>query len=106
MKQSIRLSAMFLSLSGVLLLSACSGTGGYSTVHYGVYSGYGYPSYGGGNNYYYYNNRPNNPNRPDRPVRPERPSTQPVQRPGGGMGRPVRAPPGGGGFGGGGRGRR
>jgi len=111
MKQSIRPFVILLALSGVLLLTGCSGSGGgHSSVHYGVYSGYGYPYYGsGGNNYYYYNNRPNRPNRPDRPDRPdrpnrpERPTTLPAQRPGGGMGRPAMSR-GGGGFGGGGRG--
>ena len=112
MKQSIRPFVIFLALSSVLLLTACSGSGGgYSSVHYGVYSGYGYPYYGrGDNNYYYYNNRPNRPNRPDRPDRPnrpnrpERPVNLPAQRPGGGMGRPAISR--GGGGRGGGRGRR
>ncbi len=110
MNQSIRPFVILLALSAVLLLTGCSGSGGsYSSVHYGVYSGYGYPYYGrGDNNYYYYNknnrpNRPNRPDRPDRPIRPDRPSTQPIQRPAGGMGRPAMSR-GGGGFGGGGRG--
>jgi len=113
MKQSIRPVVIFLALSGVLLLSGCSGSGGsYSSVHYGVYSGYGYPYYGrGGDNYYYYNNRPNRPDRPDRPNRPDRPTTLPAQRPGGGMTRPSMGRPSGGmarggGRGGGGRGGR
>jgi hypothetical protein len=108
MKQSIRLFVTFLAFSAVLLLTGCSGSGGgHSSVHYGVYSGYGYPYYGGGDNNYYYNN-PNNPSRPDRPNnRPERPTTLPAQRPGGGMGRPAgMSIGGGGGMGGGGRGRR
>ncbi len=110
---------IFLALSGVLLLTGCSGYGGgYSSVNYGVYSGYGYPYYGNDNdNYYYYNNRPNNPNRPnrpdrpDRPISPERPTTLPAQRPGGGMSRPsfgggMGRPAGGMARGGGGRGGR
>lgn len=101
MKQSIRPIIALLALSGVLLLAACS-NGGYSTVHYGVYSGYGYPYYGHGHDhYYYYDNKPDRPDRPDRPNRPDRPSIQPVHRPGGGMGRPSGIS-----RGGGGRGRR
>ena len=107
MKQSIRPFIIFLAFSAVLFLTGCSSSGGsYSSVHYGVYSGYGYPYYGrGGGNYYYYNNKPNKPNRPNRPNRPERPVNLPAQRPTGGMGRPAVSR-GGGGRGGGGRGRR
>jgi len=106
MKQSIRPFVILLACSGVLLLTACSSSGSStSTVHYGVYTGYGYPyyRYDVDNNYYY--NRPDRPDRPNRPIRPERPVTLPVQRPGGGMGRPAGiSRGGGGGFGGGGRG--
>jgi len=113
MKQFIRPFVIFLALFGVLLLSGCSGSGGgTSSVHYGVYSGYGYPYYyDDDSDYYYYRrdhynrpdnpNRPDRPNKPDRPTKPGRPSTQPVY--GGGMGRPTGMSRGGG-FGGGGRG--
>jgi hypothetical protein len=113
MKQSIRPFVTLLALSAVLLLTACGTSSGTSSVHYGVYSGYGYPYYGRGGDNYYYDNRPNRPNRPDRPDRPDRPTTQPVQRPGGGMtrpgggmGRPAGGMARGGGRGGGRGGRR
>lgn len=109
MKQSIRPFVILLAFSGVLLLTACSSSGS-STVHYGVYSGYGYRYYDYDNDNYYYSNRPDRPDRPIRPNRPERPVTLPAQRPGGGMGRPAGgiSRGGGGGFGGrgGGGGRR
>ncbi len=112
MKQPIRLFVIFLTFSGILLLTACSG-GGRTSVTYGVYSGYGSSYYGSNNdNYYYYNRRTNinRPNRPNRPIRPNRPSTRPafgggMSRPAGGMGRPSGMGRGGG-RGGGGRGRR
>ena len=112
MKQSIRPFVIFLALSGVLLLTGCSGYGGgYSSVNYGVYNGYGYPYYDNDNNNYYYYNRRNKNDRPDRPDRPERPTTLPAQRPGGGMTRPsfgggMGRPAGGMARGGGGRGGR
>jgi len=107
MKQSIRPFVILLAFSGLLLLTACSSSG-TSTVHYGVYSGYGNRYYGDIDNHYYYNrpDRPDRPNRPDRPIQPDRPGrpvTLPAQRPGGGMGRPAGISRGGGG---GGRGRR
>ncbi len=99
-----------LALTGVLLLVGCSGSG-YSTVHYGVYSGYGYPFYDDDIDHYHYYNRPNHPNKPGRPgagtsIQP-RPGTSFQTRPGtsftrpglsgGGMGRPARMSRGGGG---------
>ncbi len=65
----------------VAFLTGCTGTTSVS-VGYGVYGGYGYPSYGYGGGYYggggYYRppNRPGRPDRPDRP-KPEHPITKP-----------------------------
>ena len=120
MRQFIRLFVISLALPGVLLLTGCGTSGAtYDSVNYNVYGGYDYPYYGYGG--YYYDDddddhhhhdgdhdrpdRPNRPDRPDRPMRPDRPGTQPVNRPGGGMGRPARGGGGFGGRGGGGRGR-
>lgn len=122
MRQIIKPCVISLALSGVLHLTGCSSSGStYDSVNYNVYSGYGYPYYGYGGYYYYDDDdhhhhddddhrpdRPDRPNRPDRPIRPDRPSTQPVNRPGGGMTRPAggMGRPSGGMMRGGGGGRR
>jgi len=95
MKQFNRSFMILLTLSGILLLAACSttydpGYSSYSSTNYGVYGGYGYPYYGHGH-YYHGPNRPNYPNRPgnpNRPGKPDRPSTQPVSRSSSHMGHP------------------
>ncbi len=75
----------------VAFLTGCTGTTSVS-VGYGVYGGYGYPSYGYGGGYYggggYYR-PPNRPGRPDRPDRPDRPKPEhPITKPD----RPVTKP--------------
>jgi len=116
MRQFIRLFMISLSLSGVLLLTACSSSGGgYRSDHGGVYSDYRYPYYGHGYGGCCYDNddaedylearddrrqagrerrQERRENRPDRPGGG-------MTRPGGGMGRPAGMS-----RGGGGRGRR
>ena len=101
MKDIIKWKNTIFIVSSVAFFSGCTGTSSVS-VGYGVYGGYGYPSYGYGGEYYggggYY--RPP-VHRPDRPIhRPNRPTTLPghtrpsrpsgsmrsMGRPSGGMG--------------------
>ena len=87
MKQIIKLFVILLFLSGVLFLTGCSGGSGHTSVHYGVYGGYGYPHHGYGYHHdhdYDRPDRPDKPDRPDRPIhkpKPDRPSVKPVSRP-------------------------
>jgi hypothetical protein len=114
MKPFIRQFVILLALSGVLLLTACSSSGGgYGSGGYGVYDDYGYPYRGYGYGGCCYDDDDHHHDRPDRPNRGEgtsfqtRPGTS-LTRPGpsgGGMGRPARMSRGGGGLRGGGRGR-
>jgi len=103
MQQFIRLFVSLLALSGVLLVTACSSSGGgYRSGGYDVYDNYGYPNYGYGYGRCCYDDHDHNHDRPDRPNRDGTRLTRP--RPsGGGMGRPARMPRGGGGLGGRGR---
>ncbi|MGI9321806.1 MAG: VOC family protein [Thiogranum sp.] len=103
MKQFIRLFVNLLTLSGVLLVTGCSSSGGgYGSGGYDVYDNYGYPHYG-----YGYGRRccydDHDHDRPDRPNRDGTRLTRPGHS-GGGMGPPARMSRGGG-FRGGGRGR-
>ncbi len=51
MKYILRKIVLLLALSSLLLITGCTGSGGgYTSVNYGVYGGYGYPAgygYGG-----------------------------------------------------------
>ena len=106
MKNFIRLSVILLSLSGALLLTACSSSGGYGSGGYGVYDDYGYPYRGYGYGRCCYRDDDRHNDRPDRPNRGEGTSLTRPGSSGGGMGRPARMSRGGGGLrGGGGRGR-
>ena len=43
MKQLLKITVFLLALSFLLVIGGCGGSGGgYSSTHYGVYSGYGY----------------------------------------------------------------
>ena len=104
MKQFMRQFVMILVLSGVVLLTACSSSGGgFRSGGYGVYDGYGYPYRGYGYGCCYDDDdyddyrRDRAEERRER-VRERRESTN-LTRPspmGGGMGRPAGLSRGGG----------
>ena len=102
MKHAIRKIVFLLAFSSLLLMMGCSGSGGgYTSVHYGVYDGYGYPyGYGyGGCCYDDIDVDIDRPDREDRIERREQVRTHAASRAGSSvsMGRPARMSRGGGG---------
>jgi len=102
MKSIINWKNIIFIASSAALFTGCNGTGTTSvSVGYGVYGGYGYPSYGYGGGYYgrpgYRPPPPSHRPKPGHPIsKPGRPSTmpsRPTTRPS--MGRPASRPSGG-----------